>query len=115
MSHHYIQDSALLRVVRQVIPAGKARDFAVDAIERFLSRQPRSPELIGTTAAAKLLGIQPPHVSRLRDQGRMPEAVRVEGGNDVFIRDEVEQLARELRAEREDRARRRAARQEATS
>lgn len=113
MGFHFIEDAGLIRVVRQAIPAGQARELITQGIERWLSRQPRSPRLIGTTAAAKILGIQPPHVTRLREQGRMPEPIQVEGSNDVWIREEVEALARELHAERQARAERKAAREEA--
>lgn len=60
--------------------------------------------LVGLKAAAGILGVKPPNVSRLRDQGRMPAGVPVEGSADVFVRSEVEVLAVELAAEREARA-----------
>jgi len=107
VSHRYIEESALRRVVRQAIPNADQRAAVLAAIDRYLVRQPRLPRLIGTTAAAKVLGIRPPHVSRLRDQGRMPEAVPVEGSNDVYVKDDVEDLAKELHARRQARERKR--------
>lgn len=114
MSHHFIKDDGLIRCIRSALPPGKTRDAVIAAVERWLARQPRTPRLVGTTAAAKLLGIQPPHVSRLRDQGRMPEPIEVEGSVDVYLREEVVDLSAELHAEREQRSRRREAREEVT-
>jgi hypothetical protein len=70
----------------------------------WLRRQPRAPALVGSSAAAAILGVPKPHVTRLRQQGRMPEAIPVEGSNDVYVRSEVVALARQLRREREARA-----------
>lgn len=56
--------------------------------------------LVGLTGAAKLLGIAPPNVSRLRSQGRMPDGVEVEGSAMVYVRSEVVKLAGELERER---------------
>lgn len=56
--------------------------------------------LVGLTAAAKILGIAAPNVSRLRKQGRMPEGVEVEGSAMVYLKSEVAGLAKELAAER---------------
>lgn len=58
--------------------------------------------LVGLTAAARVLGIKPPNISRLRKQGRMPEGIKVEGSAMVYPRSEVESLAKELAAERKD-------------
>lgn len=108
----YVTVDGLSRVIRQAVPAGSNREACLAAVERFLRRQPRTPRLVGTTQAAKILGVQPPHVTRLREQGRMPEAIEVEGSVDVYVRDEVEDLGRELHAERQQRAARRAEREE---
>lgn len=102
---HFIDDADLLHEIRQ----SAARGAAV-RIEQWLLKQPTAPRLVGATAAAKLLGVQPPHISRLRDQGRMPEPIPVEGTVDAYIREEVEELAVELAQEREARAARRKAR-----
>lgn len=59
--------------------------------------------LVGLVAAAKLLGIAAPNVSRLRSQGRMPEGIAVEGAAQVYFRSEVLALAKELERERGDR------------
>lgn len=52
--------------------------------------------LVGLTGAAKILGKAPPNVSRLRKAGRMPEPIAVEGSAPVYVRSEIEALAREL-------------------
>lgn len=76
-------------------------------LRSYLDGQGRVPRLIGATAAAKLLGVQPPHLARLKAQGRMPEGIPVEGTNDVYVREEVEALGVILAGEREARRRRR--------
>lgn len=76
-------------------PARRKKATPADA-RAVLKDQP----LVGLTAAAKLLGIAPPNVSRLRSQGRMPEGVEVGGAAMVYFRSEVEALARELTRER---------------
>lgn len=81
-------------------------------IEEWLAGQPSAPRLVGSTAAAAILGVQPPHITRLKDQGRMPEPIPVEGSVDVYVRDDVQALARKLRGERKKRAARRAEREE---
>jgi hypothetical protein len=53
---------------------------------------------VGLTGAAKILGIAPPNISRLRAAGRMPQGIPVEGSADVYVKSEVVALARELRA-----------------
>lgn len=66
----------------------------------WLEDQPRAPALVGSSAAAAILGVAKPHVTRLRQQGRMPEAIPVEGSSDAYLRSEVVALARQLRRER---------------
>lgn len=108
--HHYIEDAALLRAVLPAVPKD-GRPAVRAAVERFLARQRTAPAMVGATAAAEIMGIQVPHVTRLREQGRMPEAISVEGSVDVYVRDEVEVLGAELRAERAARAQRKAERE----
>lgn len=100
----YLDDEEL---VRQVGPE------VAERIEAWLKRQPRAPKLVGATAAAELLAVKPPHITRLKAQGRMPEPLPVEGSVDVYIRSEVMALAKELKAERKRRATARAKREEA--
>lgn len=63
----------------------------------------RDNPLIGLTAAAKVLHVAPPNISRLRTQGRMPVGIEVEGTAMVYVRSEVEALAKELESERSGR------------
>jgi predicted DNA-binding transcriptional regulator AlpA len=79
--------------------APRRKKATVADLRRALKDQP----LVGLTAAARILGIVPPNVSRLRKQGRMPDGVKVAGSAMVYVRSEVEALAKELAAERGDR------------
>lgn len=107
-THHYIEDAALLRTARSAVTSQREKDAVQNAVERWLARQRTAPALVGSKAAARILGVQQPHISRLRDQGRMPDPIPVEEGNDVYVREEVEELAAQLRQAREARARKRA-------
>ena len=105
-THHFIEAEELLKVIRREIDRGRG---APERVAKWLRKQPRAPHLVGSTAAAALLGVQPPHLSRLREQGRLPEPVEIEGSVDAYVREEIEELARELAQERERRAERRKA------
>jgi hypothetical protein len=76
-------------------------------VERWVSEQPEFPTLIGATAAGKILGVPPSHITRLRERGRM-RGIPVLGGYDIYDRHEVEQLAKEIAKERAERAAKRA-------
>jgi hypothetical protein len=54
----------------------------------------KAQPLVGVSRAAKILGIVPPNFRRYRD--RLTE-IPVEGSASVFIRSEVEALAKELK------------------
>lgn len=60
----------------------------------------RKQPLVGLVAAANILGIAPPNVTRLRTQGRMPDPVHVEGSADVYLKSDIQKLARALSRER---------------
>jgi hypothetical protein len=99
----------LARSLARRFPSPANEDAAravVDDMRAWLRKQP--PDLVGATEAAKILGVQTPHVTRLREQGRMPEGVPVAGSVQAYVREEVEALARELEARRKERAARRA-------
>lgn len=106
MTYRFIDEGALLKQL-----SGAAQDRAA----AWLRDQRSAPQLVSATRAASLLGVKPPHISRLRDQGRMPEPIPVEGGNDAYLLSEVQALARDLQAERAERARKRVARDSATT
>lgn len=78
-------------------------------IGEWLEKQPSMPSLIGAKAAAARCGLKPPGVAKLRDQGRMPDPVKVIGTYDVYLESEVDALAKVLGAEREARRERREA------
>lgn len=107
MSEFFYGDAAALRrVIKQALPEGSHRVATLAAVDRWVTRQARCPRLVGTTAAAKILGVRPPHVSRLRDRGVMPEPIQIEDSVEVYLREDVEEVAEELRARRSLRAKR---------
>lgn len=65
------------------------------------------PPLVGSSVAAKMLGVPGPHVSRLRRAGRL-KPVTIEGTADAYLLEEVKALAKTLKAERVARAKQRA-------
>jgi predicted DNA-binding transcriptional regulator AlpA len=61
----------------------------------------RGIRLVTLTRAAAILGIAPPNVSRMRNDGRFPEPViEIDGGAGVYDEREVKQLDRELKRSR---------------
>ena len=106
-----VRETELRDEVNKMMRSGE-RAWAANRLMEWFRRQPEVqdddegdegrgiPPLVGSTAAAAILGIPAPHVARLRRQGRMPEPVHVEGGHDVYVRSEVEALAAVLRSER---------------
>jgi predicted DNA-binding transcriptional regulator AlpA len=81
-------------------------------LRRWMEKQPMAPDLIGRKVAADILGVNSPYISRLHDQGRMPDPIPIEGTAPAYIREEVEALATELRAERKRREEKRKERTE---
>lgn len=77
----------------------------------WMAKQPEMPRLIASVEAARLFGVAPSGIAKLRDQGRMPEPVAVSGSYGVYLREPVEKLAREIAKERQLREERRAARE----
>lgn len=73
-----------------------------DDVRTVVKAQP----LVNLSRAAEMLGVKPPNIGRLREQGRMPEPVDIEGGRSMpaYVKSEVKALAAELAAEREARA-----------
>lgn len=103
-----IIDEAELDEHVQTMLRGGERGWAYTQFMEWVRTQPEA-QFVGSTAAAKILGIPAPHVARLRRQGRMPNAIPVAGGYSVYVRSAVEALAKELRAERKARAAKQAA------
>lgn len=93
----YVDEGKLLRALQQ----------GEDALRKWLDRQPRHPDLVGGKVAAAMLGVAPSYISKLRENGRMPEAIPVDGSFDGYERSQVAKLARELERERADRRARR--------
>lgn len=70
-------------------------------LAKWLRRQPRSPKLVSSQGAAKILGVHPPHLQRLKDKGRLPEPVTIEGSRwSAYVKADIQALAKELKAER---------------
>lgn len=65
------------------------------------------PDLVGSSVAAKMLGVPGPHISRLRRAGRL-KPVPIEGTADAYLLEEVRELAKVLKRERAARAKQRA-------
>ena len=99
----YVDEAAAIKAVERI-----AGEEAAGRFKEWLRRQRKSPRLISARRAAEVLGVLPPHIARLRQQGRMPEVVPIEGGNGegAYVLEDVEALARVLKREREERQRR---------
>lgn len=104
----YVDEGDLIEVAVSAVVDRTDRIAVRAALERWLARQPTAPDLVGATVAAHMLGVKPPYISRLKEQGRMPEPVEVEGSVEAYVREEVEVLAAEIERDRRRRAERRA-------
>lgn len=102
---YFIADSEeVLRVVEDAVPRSRAR--ILEDLGAYFDQLDESPDVVGPSKAAEMLGVQPPHLARLRRLERMPEPIMVEqasGPSSVYLRSEIEALAADLRAERADR------------
>lgn len=100
--NRYVDRDKLVRVIND----SPALEVAI-RVRRWLEKQPTAPDLVGRKAAAEIIGVNSSYISRLEDQGRMPEPIPVEGTASAYIREEVQELAKEVKDEREKRERRR--------
>jgi hypothetical protein len=95
-----IDDTELLARLHDILEADtelvKAKRQA--DLRRWIHECPDT-RFVGSTVAAEILGIHAPHIARIRSYGEMPEPILVEGGYPVYLRGEIEELARK-RAER---------------
>jgi predicted DNA-binding transcriptional regulator AlpA len=99
----YVDVAKAGRVVAEA-PEGEG----AEKLRRWLEKQPTAPKLLSRKRVAEFLGIHSPYISRLEDQGRMPESIPVEGGAPVWEEnDELVKLRDELTAEREKRLKKR--------
>ncbi|MGH2938290.1 MAG: hypothetical protein ACRDPE_09250 [Solirubrobacterales bacterium] len=101
-SQRWVDRDKLVRVINDADPGE-----IVAKVRRWLEKQPTAPDLVGRKVAAEIIGVHSPYISRLEEQGRMPEAVPVEGTAPAYIRAECERLGEEIRKERDERDRRR--------
>lgn len=100
-SYRFVSEKALRRLVTRTLPEGTQRSAMLAALTRFWARQPERIPLVGATRAAEILGVQPTHISRLRESGQLPEPIAVEGAKvSVFVREDVEELAAVMAAKR---------------
>lgn len=97
----YVDVAKAGRVVAEADPEAARR------LRRWFEKQPTAPKLLSRKRVAELLKVHSPYISRLEDQGRMPEAIPVEGGAPVWEEnDDLLKLAAELERERERRQQR---------
>lgn len=108
MATRFVDEEQLFALLRQGPGEGPARGKFLEKVQRWMERQRTAPRLVGATKAADMLGIHTPHLSRLREQGRMPDPIPVEGSKNVYLYEEVAALAEELKGERRERLKKRA-------
>ena len=71
-------------------------------IRKYVDRLPDQPHLVGVTVAAQILKVPKPRIMRFRNQGRLPDALSVDGPSaPVYIREEIESFAREVQEGRD--------------
>lgn len=76
----------------------------VQRVETYILRQPDQPPLVGVTEAARILKVPKPRIIRFRQQGRLPEPLRVDGPSPpMYVRNEIEAFAKTVEAGREER------------
>ncbi len=106
MTYRWVKEDALIRKLD-----GRMAEAELRKVEKWLRRQRTLPDLVNGRRAAQIAGIHPPYVVKLRENGRL-EGVPVEGmaedSYEVYIREEVEAIAKELQATRDKRAAKRA-------
>lgn len=101
MQFHFVEDDVLIRAIRRLVREDE-RDQMESSMRRFLDRQPEVPDLVGGKVAASIMGVYPPHITRLKDQGRL-RPIPIEGSVDAYLRSEVQVVAEEMRLARERR------------
>jgi hypothetical protein len=106
----YVEVAGLGRAVtRAMKKIDTPPDDVLADVTRWVERQPKSPDLVGVAEAATILNLPKPRISRLREQGRMPEPVAELISGPVWNRQEVQALSDLLAKEREAREAKRAA------
>ena len=61
-------------------------------------------ELVGAKEAAEILGVERTRIARYQREGKMPPKVEQLGSGPVFLRKEVEKMAKDRNARRAERA-----------
>jgi hypothetical protein len=118
----WIDEEKLLRTLERSVARrfpGPADDVAakqvVRDVEKYLARRPEFPPLVGSKASAEILEVQMPHITRFREQGRMPQEVPIEQAHPAYIKHEVEEFKKVLDRERAAREKRRRKREKAAA
>lgn len=52
-----------------------------------------SPDVVGTSEAAEILGVSVPMITRYRKQGRLPKPVALLAATDVWMREDIKNRA----------------------
>jgi hypothetical protein len=98
----------MFSALRKRVPESATRDETLDAVRKYVGEQPDQPDLVSATEAAAMMKVKPPHVTRMRQRGRMPWGIKIAGGRknptEAYVRSDIEQLAKELAEERARRA-----------
>lgn len=76
-------------------------------LRRWFEKQPTAPTLVSRKRAAEVIGVNSSYISRLENQGRMPEPIPVEGGAPAYELEPCEKLGAAIRKERARRAQKR--------
>ena len=106
----WVNGPKLLRTIRSAQRDARKQgldDTATDGlvvarVRKYLDRLPDQPSLVGVTEAARILKVPKPRIMRFRNQGRLPEEVEVAGPSaPVYVREEVEEFAREIQKGRD--------------
>lgn len=110
-AHHWVEDDALQDVVARALAEARRRklngEMRADLIRRkvdaYLTKQPPVPDVVGVAAASEMIRVPKPRIARLRDQGRMPEALYELPSGPLWLRAEVQELAEQYAQERAQR------------
>ena len=106
----WVNGPRLIRVLKSSLrdtreQANETRERAViSRVEAYVMRQPDQPHLVGVTEAARILKVPKPRIIRFRQQGRLPEPLRVDGPSPpMYVRSEIEAFAKTVEEAREER------------
>lgn len=110
-AHHWVEDDALQKVITRALDEARRRKLNNDMraalirkkVDEYLAKQPPVPDVVGVAAASEMIRVPKPRIARLRDQGRMPEALYELPSGPLWLRAEVQELAEQYATERAQR------------